>query len=99
MVPMPLAQLSKSTACMPSMLISRTRLMGPSLKLFSCAIAVLITQAAVNESKVSVFFIFILIVTSITDGMESHVTPVLRRLKLFVNSTDFARLAENHHFG
>jgi hypothetical protein len=52
---MPLAQLVKSTACMPSTLISRTRLIWWELLFW--AIAVPIEQAAARKSKASVFFI------------------------------------------
>src|SRR5208282_8129 len=58
MVLMPLEQFRKSTACIPSTLIRRTRLMLPFRKLLLVwAMAVPIKQAAARESKASVLFI------------------------------------------
>src|SRR5579864_4658062 len=80
---MPLAQFAKSTACIPSTLISKTRFMWPSWwKSLSWAVALPTEQAAARESKASVFFI----VTSSHDGMERHVNGVLRRVKQFVKN-------------
>src|SRR5580692_8564971 len=82
MVLMPLAQFKKSTACIPSTLISTTRLMWPWRKLLFWAIAVPIEQIATSESKASVFFI----VTSSHDGKQGHVTGMLRTVELFVKN-------------
>src|SRR5271154_3267793 len=83
MVLTPLAQFEKSTACIPSTLIRRTRLMRPCRKsLLFWAVAVPIERAAARESRASAFFI--VLVTSSTDHMKRSVTGGLIKFELFV---------------
>src|SRR5580693_5874500 len=83
---MPLAQLVKSTACMPSTLIKRTRLIWWWKSLF-WANAVPMEQSAARESKASVFFIgFVL--ASRGHSTEHGVTGMLKRIELFVKTVE-----------
>ena len=53
----PVDAVLKSTACMPSMLINKTRLIAPLSKVLFCAIADIAKHAAARESTALAFFI------------------------------------------